>query len=335
MTRKSVLLNLLIFVIITPFSYISAAKKVGYNFVQSQEIRQESDSTRAKRKLLLRDERKNQLSYLDLADPKKSWNVSIPAGRDIQLVGKGRVLIGTGNGFEERDIATGNKVNELTSYKGTISARRLRNGNTLLVGVNVQDKEGIVLTEVDHLGEVKRHIVYPGFTYARLVRETTDGTFLVSADNIVLEGDAQGNILWKANLVGRDHPHAWQPIRLPNKQTVISGGYTANLQFFDSTGSLIKTIGGPEKVNPNFYAGLQILPSGNLVVINWQGHGPDVGEKGIQLLEYSPEGELVWFWKQDPSVFSSLHGVIVLDGLDLNLLHVEDERGVLVPVKVK
>lgn len=290
-----------------------------------------SDSSRNTRKLLLRDEGKNQLSYLDMSDPSKNWNEPVPSGRDIQLVGKGRVLIGTGSGYEERDIETGKKLYELTSYKGTISARRLRNGNTLLVGLNWKEKEGIVLVDVDEQGVAKRLIVYPGFTYVRLVRETVQSTLLVSADNIVFEGDMDGNILWQAKLVGNDHPHAWQPLRLANGQTLVSGGYTGNIQFFDTDGSLIRTIGGPEKVNPKFYAGLQILPNGNLVVVNWQGHGPDMGEKGYQLLEYSPEGKLVWSWKQDANVFSSLHAVIILDGLDLNLLHVEDENGVLVP----
>lgn len=292
---------------------------------------QVSDSSRNMRKLLLRDEGKNQLSYLDMSDSSKNWNEPVPSGRDIQLVGKGRVLIGTGSGYEERDIETGKKLYELTSYKGTISARRLRNGNTLLVGLDWQEKEGIVLVEVNEQGETKRLIVYPGFTYVRLVRETVKSTLLVTADNTVFEGDMDGNILWQAKLVGNDHPHAWQPLRLANGQTVVSGGYTGNIQFFDTDGSLIRTIGGPEKVNPKFYAGLQILPNGNLVVINWQGHGPDRGEKGIQLLEYAPDGELVWSWKQDANVFSSLHAVIILDGLDLDLLHIEDENGVLVP----
>src|SRR5262245_54746085 len=85
-----------------------------------------------KRKLILRDEGLSQLSYVDIAEPKNNWIVPVPAGRDLQLVGDGKVLIGTGDGYEERDLKTGSKVRELTSFKGTIAARRLRNGNTLL-----------------------------------------------------------------------------------------------------------------------------------------------------------------------------------------------------------
>lgn len=284
------------------------------------------------RKLLLRDEGLSQLCYVDLAEPKNNWYVPVPVGRDLQLVGNGHVLIGTGTGYEERDIRTGSKVNELTSFNGTVAARRLRNGNTLLTGLNWQGKKGIVLLEVDKNGSTKRVINYPGFSYVRLVRETIKGTFLLTADDTVFEGNAAGAVLWKAKLTGRDNPHAWQAVRINNGQTVVSGGYTANFQVFSGGGKLVATITGPADVKPTFYAGFQILDNGNYVVTNWQGHGAAFGNSGTQLLEYSPGGELIWSWKQDATKFSSLQGVIVLDGLDLNSLHTEAEKGVLTPV---
>ncbi|MEJ7738399.1 MAG: hypothetical protein WKF97_13300 [Chitinophagaceae bacterium] len=285
------------------------------------------------RRLLLRDEGLSQLSYIDISNPKSNWFVPVPAGRDIQLVGNGRVLIGTGNGYEEREIATGNKVYELTSFAGTVTARRLRNGNTLLAGVNWQKKQGIVLVEVDKTGRSLRLIAFPGFTYVRLVRETVSGTFLVTADEIVFEGNAKGEIVWQATVTGLPKPHAWQALRLGNGQTVVSSGYAKNFQIFTVDGKLADSITGPASVNPTFYAGFQILANGNYVVTNWQGHGPAFGASGTQLLEYTPKGELVWSWKQDPAKFSSLQGVIVLNDLDVSRLHVEDGNGRLAPVK--
>lgn len=285
------------------------------------------------RRLLLRDEGLSQLSYVNLKNPQDNWYTQVPAGRDIQLVGGGRVLIGTGTGYEEREIATGNKVYELTTFDSTIAARRLRNGNTLLVGLNWQGKQGIVLVEVDKSGTIQRSIVYPGFNYVRLIRETVSGTFLVTADDTIFEGKADGSIMWKAKITGRDKPHVWQALRLANGQTIASAGFAANFQKFDADGKLLDTISGPASVHPHFYAGFQILANGNLVVTNWQGHGPKFGGSGIQLLEYTQAGKLVWSWKQDSAKFSSLQGVIVLDGLDLNMLHVEDGNGKLAPVK--
>lgn len=285
------------------------------------------------RQFLLRDEGLSQLSFVNLADTTANWQVPVPKGRDIQPVGNGRVLIGTENGYEEREIASGKKVAELAAFPGTIAARRLRNGNTILIGLNWQGKEGIVLVEVDDKGAIRRTIVYTGFAYARLVRETPKGTFLITSNDIVFEGNASGTVIWKASTTGREKPHAWQAVRLANGQTVLSGGYTGDLHVFAPDGSVVKKITGPEEVKPNFFAGMQVLANGNYVVTNWQGHGAGRGANGTQLLEYSPDGKLVWSWKQHPEKFSSLQGVVVLDGLDTDLLHVENEDGALAPVK--
>ena len=286
------------------------------------------------RKLILRDEGLSRLSYIDIANPEANWYVPVPAGRDLQLVGNGRVLIGTGNGYEEREIATGNKVHEVTSFPGTLAARRLRNGNTLLSGVNWQGKQGIVLVELNSSNNIQATMVYPGFDYARLIRETMSGTFLITADNTVLEGTRDGRIIWQTKIIGPPaKPHAWQALRLASGQTIVSTGYAKNFQIFSADGNLVDTITGPKEVNPSFFAGFQILANGNYVVTNWQGHGPSFGASGVQVLEYTPQGKLTWQWKQDATKFSSLQGIIVLDGLDISKLHVEDKNGALVPVK--
>jgi hypothetical protein len=284
-------------------------------------------------RLLLRDEGISKLSFVDFDKPEKNWYVSVPAGRDIQLVGKGRVLIGTGTGYEERLIATGEKVAEITSFNGTIAARRLKNGNSLLAGLNWLDKKGIVFLETDDAGKIIQSINYPDYPYVRLVRETANGNFLITIDTAVFEGTPKGTIVWKARIVGPQHPHCWQALRLSNGNTVVSGGYAANMQVFDKTGKLIDTIGGPASVHPNFFGGYQILKNGNFLVTNWQGHGEGHGGSGVQLLEYSPKGKLIWSWNQDPTKYSSLQGVIALDGLDIDKLYIEDSNGNLSPVK--
>lgn len=286
------------------------------------------------RRLLLRDEGKSQLSYIDIAHPEKNWYIPIPPGRDIQLVGRGRVLIGTGNGYEEREIATGNKLFELTSFTGTVAARKLRNGNTLLTGFNWQGKKGIVLVEVNSSGIIQRTINYIEFDYVRLVRETPAGNLLVTTNNTVFEGNDAGNIIWRAKVRSAVDAHAWQALRLANGQTLVSAGFAKNFQFFSADGKMVDSISGPAEVNPNFYAGFQILANGNYVVANWQGHGPNFGASGTQLLEYSSEGKLVWKWQQDSAKFSSIQAVIVLDGLDTDLLHIEDKNGKLAKVKI-
>ncbi len=284
------------------------------------------------RKMLLRDEGLSQLSYVDLANPSANWYLPVPAGRDMQLVGGGRVLIGTGNGYEEREITTGNKVSEMAAFAGTLTAHRLRNGHTLLSGLNWQGKQGIVLLEVDANGTVFKTVAFAG-GYPRLVRETNSGTFMITSDDSVFEGTKAGEVIWRAAVASKVKPHVWQALRLANGNTVVSGGYSANLQFFSPGGKLIDSITGPASVNPHFFSGLQILQNGHFVVANWQGHGPKFGASGVQLLEYTPDGKLAWSWKQDPEKYSSLQAVIILDGLDTKYLHVENEKGMLAPVK--
>ena len=283
---------------------------------------------------ILRDEGLSQLSYVDMANPDNNWYVPVPPGRDQQLIGNGLVMIGTGTGYEEREISTGKKIRELTSFAGTISAHRLRNGNTMLTGLDVHGKHGLVLAEVNKDGTAQHIINFPELNYARLVRETPSGTLLITSDTIVFESDAAGKILWRARITSKKRPHSWQALRMANDQTIVSSGYAGNFKIFAKDGSLINTISGPAEVNPNFYAGFQILKNGNFVVTNWQGHGPSFGSSSVQLLEYAPNGQLVWSWKQDPAKYSSLQGVIVLDGLNLKILHVEDANGMLAPVKL-
>jgi hypothetical protein len=284
-------------------------------------------------RLLLRDEGISQLAYIDFKNPAANWYTPVPAGRDVQLVGKGLVLVGTGNGYEEYELATGKKVYELNTYPGTLAARRLRNGNTLLTGVNWQQKKGIVLLEINAAGAIQQLINYTGFDYVRLVRETASGNFLVTANNVLFEGTKDGSIVWKAVIGDAQKTHAWQALRLKNGQTIVSTGYGKDLEFFSADGKRLDTITGPAAVNPNFFAGFQVLPNGNYVVANWQGHGPTHGASGVQALEYTPAGKLAWSWQQDAGKFSSLHAVIVLDGLDPRVLNTEDENGVLRPVK--
>ncbi len=280
-------------------------------------------------RLLLRDEGHSAVHYVDLVDSRNDWHQTVPVGRDLQLIGQQRFLIGTDNGYEERSMADGTLVQELNSYPGTLAAHRLHNGNTLLSGVDFHGGNGIVLVEVDGGGEVARQLQYPG-DYVRMVRESAGGRFLVAAGTHVFEGDAEGNVVWEVMVQGHEQPNAWEALRLSSGDVIVGGGYAASLQIFGPDRSLKQTITGGNEASPFFFADVQVLANGHFVVANWQGHGTGFGDQGLQVLEYDALGELVWFWRQDASFVSSLQQVIVLDGLDLEKLHVESrETGVL------
>ncbi|MEN9975421.1 MAG: hypothetical protein RLZZ282_1427, partial [Verrucomicrobiota bacterium] len=242
----------------------------------------------------------------------------------MQLIGSGRVLIGHHHGWSEFEIATGRVLFEFTGYEGVTAARRQPDGHTILAGVNFAGTTGVVILELDENHTEIHRAIYPG-DYVRLIRQTGQGTFLMSCNDRIREGDRCGNYL-------REYPvdgfyHAWKSLRLPNGNLIVSAGYGAFMVELDPAGAIVRKFGSkeqvPEKVRPFFYAMFQLLPNGHVVLANWQGHGEGFGESGIQLLEFDGEGEIVWSWS-DSSRISSLQGVLVLDDLDTNQFH--DER---------
>jgi hypothetical protein len=279
------------------------------------------------------DEGLVQLMHVDESDPSRDWAVSIghPQARDMQLIGDGRLLVGHHHGWSEFDLATGEVLFECARYEGVTAARRQPDGHTLLAGVDFAGMQGVAVIELDAGGNEVRKVQYEG-DYVRLIRQTEQGTLLMSCNDRIREGDLDGNYL-------REYPvegfyHAWKSLRLPNGHMIVTAGYGAFVVELDPDGNIVRKFGGkedvPEKVNPFFYATFQLLPNGHIVLANWQGHGEGFGESGIQLLEFDPTGKIVWQWS-DASRISSLQGLLVLDGLDVSVLH--DERsGVMKPL---
>lgn len=289
-------------------------------------------ATPDERHLLLRDEGNSQLHYVDLGVPANNWHAAIPAGRELQLIGNNRILIGTENGYEERSAVDGSLVTALTTFPGTLTARRLRNGNTLLSGVDWQGDTGIVLIEVDAAGAEQDRVVYSQFDYVRLVRPTASGNYLLTSDVTIFEGDPLGEVVWQVSVQDSTEAHAWKALRLESGETVVATGYEASLQRFSATEVFLGRIQAPTEAVPHFFSDFQVLPSGNFLVANWQDHGTGHGDTGLQVIELSPSSTMVWSWQQDSSYVSSIQGVILLDGLNLGKLHVEDTNGQLVPV---
>jgi len=279
------------------------------------------------------DEGLVQLLHIDETDPSKDWIVPIghPQARDMQLIGSGRVLIGHHHGWSEFDIASGEVLAEFTGLEGVTAVRRQPDGRTIVAGVDIAGTKGVVVLELDETNAEIRRTLYPG-DYVRLIRQTAQGTFLMSCNDRIREGDREGNYLREFPVEG--FYHAWKSLRLPDGNLLFSAGYGAFMVELNPEGDEIRRFGGkdqvPEAVNPFFYAMFQLLPHGHVVLANWQGHGAGFGESGVQLLEFDREGRIVWQWS-DSSRISSLQGVLVLDGLDLSVLH-DEQEGIMAPV---
>lgn len=278
------------------------------------------------------DEGLVQLLHVDEAHPEHDWVVPIghPQARDMQLIGDGRVLIGHHHGWSEFEIASGRLLADNSGYEGVTAVRRQPDGTTLLAGVDIAGVSGVAVIELDAEGVELRKVSYEG-DYVRLVRQTAQGTLLMSCNDRIREADLEGRYLREFPVDG--FFHAWKSLRLPSGHLIVSAGYGAFMVELDAEGKVVRKFGGkgqvPDKVNPFFYASFQLLPGGHVMLANWQGHGPGFGESGVQLLEFDEAGNIVWQWRTAAGV-SSLQGLLVIDDLDTSLLH-DEREGVMQP----
>src|SRR5882672_8137080 len=139
---------------------------------------------RGPRKMLLGDEGSSALHHFDLDDPSQDWTYQGP-GRDLQLIGKRRLLRSSAQGYVELDLANKGAVLRnvsITGAPGPIeSARRLPSGNTIVLG---NGGGGIFVWEVNRDGAVvaDRQHLFLGIDKGRMLRLTDQGTFLFCSE---------------------------------------------------------------------------------------------------------------------------------------------------------
>jgi len=304
---------------------------------------------RAPRKLLLNDEGNSALHYIDLDVPSRGFTCEGP-GRDLQLVGGGRVLRSTPTGYVEIDLTKNGEIVRsaaLAGLPGAVeSARRLADGHTLILG---NSAAGIFVWELDKndVAVPGRQLSGSGLEMGRLLRLGDEGTLLFCSDTggkrLVHEASWQDGVKTLIDLPSNvPAERIVKAVRVAPAVVVVSTGYAASLISVDTaSGQVLQTIGGktqaqPERLrrplSPHFFSGFQLFANGDTLIANWQGHGQQHGAEGYQLLMYDRDGQLVWAFDQAEFPFiSSVNNVIALDHLDVGVLH--DERGgVLVPI---
>ena len=278
------------------------------------------------------DEGLGTLLHVNEREPRRGWRVPIgqPQARDLQLIGENKILISHHYGYTEFDLGNGKIVREFKALEGVTTARRQSDGHTLVAGVNLAGITGVVVLELDsHDHEVHRAI-FPG-DYVRLIRQTEQETYLMCCNDRIREGAPDGRYLREFPVNG--FFHAWKALRR-GENLIVTAGYGAFVVELDTAGKILRKFGGkgsvPAEVNPFFYAMFQLMPNGNIMLANWQGHGSGHGGQGVQLLEFNACGQIVWSWSQ-PELISSLQGLLVLDGLDTSKLH-DERNGLMQPV---
>jgi hypothetical protein len=291
-------------------------------------------------KLILADEGNGKVHFIDLNNPSDKWSLT-SSNRDLQLIGNGKLMVSdnNGKGYSEVSIATGTRIKhvDITGVSGGINSAFRLSANDIYCA---SDGSPAKVFKVDSTGKTVKTITISLDASVRICRPTTSGTFLVGGKvaGMMCEFDSTGKKIWECNAGGEPY----MALRLPNGTTLISNGYGGQMVLADKKGTILKKFPSEEDkkkdslfwkaAKPNFFAGFQILRNGNIVVSNWQGHGTSYGNSGFQLIEIdSALTRVVSYWKQNATMVSSLHGVIVLDSLDTGVLH-SDYNGVMQPL---
>lgn len=261
------------------------------------------------------DEGRQSLSFIDTDKPEPLWVLDLkefPLARSMQRLAEDRALVGFDRGFFELEISSGKVLHVVDKWKAVTAAWRQESA-TLVTGTNLEGITGVVVLTVDSQGTVCG-LSHRDGDYVRLMQPGDAETYLLCTNDHILETDTRLQALRSFKAEG--FLHAWKAQRLAGGGTLVSAGYGAFMARFAPDGSLEQIFGRaadlPPEIAPFFYASFQLRPNGMLLVANWQGHGPDNGGKGRQLLEFAPDGQLVGSWSS-PAHLSSLQGLLVLE----------------------
>ncbi len=262
------------------------------------------------------DEGRQQLLRGRNGEGKLTWTRSLekyPTARAMQRISDDELLLGYDRGYAVFRTSDGEPVKDCGRWKGVTSAYRTETGQTVLTGLNLEGRRGICTVTLD-AEDVVLEVQNRRGSYVRLNTPMESGHYLLCANRKILETDADLNGIRKYR--ARGFLHAWKARPMTDGTILVSAGYGAFMARFDSSGRLLQKFGAraqmPPAVRPNFYASFDVDNKGRIFVANWQGHGPGNGNKGRQLLCFSPGGELQgdWSWPQE---ISSLQGLLLLE----------------------
>ena len=143
----------------------------------------------------------------------------------------------------------------------------------------------------------------------RVARKTSRGTYLLPylSENKVCELDPHGKVIRTIdNIRG-----PFQAELLENGNILIGGGYGKQVVEIAPDDSVVWKVGANDLPGEplKFIAGIQRLPNGNTLIVNWAGHVPHAPT--AQILEITPAKEIVWKFN-DWESFSAVSSVQVL-----------------------
>jgi hypothetical protein len=258
------------------------------------------------------DNARNQLNYVNEFNG-KTWakpvnDTTVNSGRQIELVANAAVtdagaltgkaiMISVNKGYQEYHPTTGERLVNvvLAGTTGVRGAVRLPGGNTLLgVGDNklrVVDKNGAT---------VGQECTLPGSggdSLRVLTRDDATGNILLGRllDLFIVNETCQQQ--WNAKLPAGSKAYSVFP-RVGGGVWATSGAPSTVIEY-DQAGTIVSQIGGKTAhpgIGLDFFSGFEILPNGNIVAANWQGHVEAPAAETPHLVEFDKTNKLVWKW---------------------------------------
>lgn len=239
------------------------------------------------------------------------WEYPAEMSRDAWRLPNGNVLFCYNDQYDSGRHDNPSGVMEITPEKKIVfyfqttgqvwSCQRLADGNTL-VGAASQGK----LLIVDPHGQIANSVQLrnaPGHSCLRNARQLANGNYLVAEESAhaVREYSPEGNL---AREIRVQFP-PYSALRLANDHTLACGQKA--LVDVDPAGQVVWTLSDRDipQLGVRWFAGIQVLPNGNIVVCNAGGKVP--------FFEVNRQKQIVWQWPSSGPAAGIGHGIQCLD----------------------
>jgi hypothetical protein len=255
------------------------------------------------------DNARNQINYVNEFDPTKNWTkpvnvTTVNSPRQVEMVdnaagtnGKA-IMISVNTGYQEYDMVTGERLANVVLTDGATDIRgavRLENGNTILGRGN--DKLRTVNKDGATVGTECTLPGAGGDSLRVINRDPANGNLLLGRLLDLFIVNTQCQQQWTAKLPAGAKAYSVFP-RVGGGVYATSGAPSTVIEF-DMAGQIVSQVGGKAEhpgLGLDFFSGFEILPNGNFVAANWQGHVAAPAEDTPHLVEFTPDNKLVWKW---------------------------------------